>query len=159
MGNVEKLLNRTLSAKGFEDIMLVSTEGKIELTGARHEAEMGIDISAEVFLKKAGKDLFLLIYFITILATKIRCMLERSCFFSIFTGMLTFSCVMIEMHLKEIYRIWKIAKGWRDTGETYSCGSDKLTVSESSISERRRTGLRVDTVRVNEGFGYKRARH
>jgi len=147
--NAESHLNRTLSAKGFEDIMLVSTEGKIELTGARHETEVGIDISSEAYFKEGREKTYFTDLFYNKFSNKNQMYVVTPCFDlqGMFVG-----CVMIEMIMEEIYRILEDREGLGDTGETYIVNRDKLMVSESRFQKDSVLKLRVDTVGVNEGL-------
>ncbi len=147
--NAENHLNRTLSVKGFEDIMLVSSEGKIELTGAKHEKETGIDISAEAYFKEGREKTYFTDLFYNKFSDKNQMYVVTPCFDlqGVFVG-----CVMIEMTMEEIYRILEDHEGLGDTGETYIVNRDKLMVSESRFQKDAVLKLRVDTLGANEGL-------
>jgi len=141
--------NRSRVAKGYDDIMLVSAEGKIMLTCSGHKKEIGLDISEETYFKTGmGKthftDLFYnkfaeknLIYVIT----PCRDLQEK------FIG-----CVIVEMDMDRIYDMLSDREGLGESGETYLVNKEKLMVSESRFARDAILKTRVDTFGVNEGL-------
>jgi methyl-accepting chemotaxis protein len=147
--NTQKHLNRIASTKGYNDIMLVSAEAKITVTGTEHSAETGLDVSGETFFKQ-GK--------------------EKTCFTDLFYNKSVnknlmyvttpcldlqgqfLGCVVIEMNLIRIYDVLVDRNGLGESGETYIVNRDKLMVSESRFMKDAVLKVRVDTVGVNDGL-------
>jgi len=147
--NTEGHINRIVSAKGFEDIMLVSAEGKIELTSTKHTAEVGTDISTETYFKQAREKTCFTDLFYNKFAGENLMYVNTPCLDmqGQFVG-----CVMIEVDMKKFYKILEDREGLGETGETYVVNQDKLMVSESRFLEDAVLKVRVDTIGVNEGL-------
>ncbi|MBI5677911.1 MAG: HAMP domain-containing protein [Planctomycetes bacterium] len=150
--NTEGHISRIVSAKGFEDIMLVSAEGKIELTGAKHTAEVGTDISTETYFKQAREKTYFTDLFYNKFANENLMYVVTPCFDlqGMFVG-----CVMIEMDMKRLCKILVDREGLGETGETYLVNQDKLIISESRFLQDVVLKVRVDTMGANEGLAGK----
>ncbi len=149
--NVQEHLNRMLSTGEYEDIMLVSAEGRIELTGTnhRHTEETGIDISSENYFKQGKEktyftDLFYNKFSDANLMYIITPCLDRG---GKFVG-----CVMVEMNMKKINEVLVNREGLGESGETYLVNREKFIVSESRFQKDAVLKVRVDTRGVNEGL-------
>lgn len=150
--NTEGHINRIVSAKGFEDIMLVSAEGKIELTSIKHTSEVGDDISPEPYFKLSREKTYFTDLFYNKFVNENLMYVVTPCFDlqGVYVG-----CVMIEVDMKKFYKILVDREGLGESGETYIVNQGKLMVSESRFLQDAVLKVRVDTVGVNEGLAGK----
>ena len=147
--NTEGHINRIISTKGFEDIMLVSADGKIALTGTKHTSEVGTNISAEIYFKHGKEKSYFTDLFYNKFAGENLMYVVTPCLDmqGQFVG-----CVMIEVDMKKCYMILEDREGLGETGETYIVNQDKLMVSESRFLKDAVLKTKVDTLGVNEGL-------
>ncbi len=152
--NTQEHLNRILSSDKYEDIMLVTAEGKIELTGTKHKhaEELGLDISMEAYFKQGKEntcftDLFYnkfagenLMYIIT------PCNDQQGRFIG---------CVMLEMDMGRINDVLTNREGLGESGETYLVNKEKLIISESRFLKDSVLKVKVDTLGAREGLAGK----
>ncbi len=147
--DVQGHVNRMLTSGEYEDIMLITAEGKIELTGTNHKhaEEVGLDVSGETYFKQGKEntcftDLFYnkfaggnLMYIVT------PCRDQQGRFVG---------CVMLEMEMDRIYDVLTNREGLGESGETYLVNKEKLMVSESRFQKDSVLRVKVDTLGVNE---------
>ena len=153
--NTHVTLNRIASLKGYNDIMLVSAEGKIELTSAEYgdlEWDVGLDVSTEPYFKRGKEktyftDLFYnkftgknLLYVVT------PCLDQQGRFIG---------CVIAEININRIYDMLVDRDGLGQSGETYIVNQEKLMVSEARFHKDAVLKIKVDTFGVNEGLAGK----
>ncbi len=150
--NAQGHLNRIASTKGYEDIMLISAEGKIELTCAEHAAEVGFDVSSEYYFKEGKEKTCFTDLFYNKFANKNLLYIVSPCIDAQgrFAG-----CVILEVGMKRIYNILVDREGLGETGETYVVNREKLMVSESRFLKDVSLRVKADTVGVTEGLSGK----
>ncbi len=152
--NLSGHLARARAAKGYDDIMLVSSEGKIVITSTHHakEEEVGLDVSAETYFKQGREKTYITDLFYNTLAGKNLMFVVTPChdLQGQFVG-----CVMIEIDLKRIYNVLTDRTGLGESGETYIVNQDKLMVSESRFLENTILKYKVDTLGSQEGLAGK----
>ncbi|HEY4481877.1 MAG TPA: methyl-accepting chemotaxis protein, partial [Candidatus Brocadiaceae bacterium] len=150
--NAQGHFNRSVIAKGYDDIMLVSAEGKIELTGAKHIDEVGLDVSAEPYFKQGKEKTCFTGLFYNKLAGKNILYVITPCYDhqGQFIG-----CLIVEMDMKRINDMLVDREGLGESGETYLVNQDKLMVSESRFLKDAVLKTKVDTFGVNEGLAGK----
>ncbi|MBI2469926.1 MAG: methyl-accepting chemotaxis protein [Planctomycetes bacterium] len=151
--NMHGHLTRIASTKGYDDIMLVSAEGKIELTtGAKHAKELGFDVSSEIYFKEGkAKTYFTNLFYNKITDTNLMyvvtpCLGVQGQFLG---------CLIIEMDMKKIYSILSDREGLGNTGETYIVNQEKLMISESRFLKDTVLKVKVDTMGANDGLAGK----
>ncbi len=147
--NTQRHLNRIASTKGYDDIMLISAEGKITVTGTEHSAETGLDVSGEIFFKQGKERTYFTDLFYNKFSNKNLMYVITPCLDlqGQFLG-----CVVIEMNLARIYNILVDHEGLGESGETYLVNRDKLMVSESRFMKDAVLKVRVDSMGVNDGL-------
>ncbi|MEK6635438.1 MAG: methyl-accepting chemotaxis protein [Planctomycetota bacterium] len=145
--NVQGHLNQIVSNKGYDDIMLVSAEGKIEATGAEHSKQAGLDISSEPYFKLGREKAYLTDLFYNKLAGKnsmyviMPCTGEQGKFIG---------CVITEMNMKKIYDILNDREGLGESGETYLVNREKFMISESRFLKDAVLKVKVERFGANE---------
>ncbi len=150
--NAQAHFNRIAATKGYEDIMLVSAEGRIEVTGALHAAEVGLDVSAENYFKEAKEKTYFTDLFYNTFANKSLMYVVTPCI----DGQGRFvGYVVVEAGLDRIYNILSDREGLEETGETYLVNREKLMISESRFLRDTVLKVKVDTLGVNEGLSGK----
>ncbi len=142
-------LSRIAQTGGFEDIMLVSATGKIELTSAKYAVEVGTDISEEIYFKQGKAQTYFTDLFYHTLSKKNLMYITTPCCDQQgqFLG-----CVIVEMDIKRVYNVLSDREGLEESAETYIVNKDKLMVSESRFIRDAILKTRVDTRGVNEGL-------
>lgn len=150
--NTREYLGRIASIKGFDDIMLVSAEGKIELTSTEEIGEIGFDMSAETYFKLGRQKTYITDLFYNKFALKNRMYVLTPC---LDTQGQFVGCLLVEMDLKKVYSILADRKGLGETGETYVVNQDKLIISESRFQKDAVLRVKVDTLGSNEGLAGK----
>jgi len=150
--NAQGHLNRIASTKGYEDIMLVSAEGKIELTCVEHSAEVGFDVSSEHYFKEGKEKTYFTDLFYNKFANNNLMYVVTPCIDGEgrFVG-----CVIVEVGMKRIHNVLADREGLEGTGETYIVNREKLMVSESRFLKDTVLRVKVDTLGVNEGLSGK----
>ena len=146
--NAQGHLNRIAATKGYNDIMLVSADGKIELTTSEH-GDLGSDISAESYFKQGREKTYItdLFYYKysneNIMQVATPCVSAQGQFMG---------CLILETNMKKIYDVLVDREGMGESGETYIVNRDKLMVSESRFLKDAVLKTKVDTFGVNEGL-------
>jgi methyl-accepting chemotaxis protein len=153
--NTHETLNRIASLKGYNDIMLVSAEGKIELTSAEYgdlEWDLGLDVSTEPYFKRGKEktyftDLFYnkftgknLLYVVT------PCLDQQGRFVG---------CVIAEINMNRLCDVLVDREGLGQSGETYIVNQEKFMISEARFHKDAVLKTKVDTFGVNEGLAGK----
>ena len=146
--NAHGHLHRIALTKGYNDIMLVSADGKIELTTSEH-GDLGSDISAETYFKQSREktyftDLFYYKYSNqNVMQVATPCVSMQGQFIG---------CVILETNMENISDLLVDREGLGESGETYIVNRDKLMVSESRFLKDAVLKTNVDTFGVNEGL-------
>ena len=150
--NAKGHLSRIASTKGYEDIMLISADGKIELTCDEHSAEMGLDVSSEYYFKEGKERTHFTSLFYNKFAGKNLIYITTPCFDmqGRFAG-----CVVLEAVLKRIYNVLVDREGLGETGESYLVDRDKFMISESRFIKDAVLRVKVDSFGVSEGLSGK----
>ncbi len=150
--NAKGHLSRIASTKGYEDIMLISADGKIELTCDEHSAEMGLDVSSEYYFKEGKERTHFTSLFYNKFAGKNLIYITTPCFDmqGRFAG-----CVVLEAGLKRIYNVLVDREGLGETGESYLVDRDKFMISESRFIKDAVLRVKVDSFGVSEGLSGK----
>ncbi|MEK6728632.1 MAG: methyl-accepting chemotaxis protein, partial [Planctomycetota bacterium] len=150
--NAQGHLSRIASTKGYEDIMLISADGKIELTCDAHLAEVELDVSSEPCFKEGKEKTHFTGLFYNKFAGKNLMWITTPCFDmqGRFAG-----CVILEMGMKRIYNLLVDREGLGETGESYLIDREKFMISESRFIKDAVLRVKVDTVGVNEGLNGK----
>ncbi|MEK7297101.1 MAG: hypothetical protein AAB069_04290, partial [Planctomycetota bacterium] len=150
--NAHGHLSRIASTKGYEDIMLISADGKIELTCDAHLAEVELDVSAEPCFKEGKEKTHFTGLFYNKFAGKNLMWITTPCFDmqGRFAG-----CVILEMGMKRIYNLLVDREGLGETGESYLIDREKFMISESRFIKDAVLRVKVDSFGVNEGLSGK----
>ncbi len=153
--NTHGTLDLIASLRGYNDIMLVSAEGKIELTSAEYgdlEWDMGLDISTEPYFKRGKEKTYFTDLFYNKLADKNLLYVVTPCLDQQgrFIG-----CVIAEINMNKLYNVLVDREHLGESGETYIVNHEKLMVSESRFQKDIVLKLKVDTFGVNEGLAGK----
>ena len=150
--NAQGHLNRIATTKGYDDIMLISAEGRIELTCTEHSAEVGFDVSSDDYFKEGKEKTYFTDLFYNKFANKTLMYVVTPCIDEQgrFVG-----CVIVEVGLKRINHVLIDREGLEETGETYIVNRDKLMVSESRFLKDTVLLVKVDTHGTNEGLSGK----
>ncbi len=150
--NMREYLSQTATIKGYDDIMLVSAEGKIELTSTEEIGEVGFDMSAETYFKFGKQKTYITDLFYNTFAHKNRMYVLTPC---LDTQKQFVGCLLIEIDLKKVYAILNDRKGLGETGKTYAVNQNKLMVSESQFQKDAVLKVTVDTLGSKEGLAGK----
>ena len=150
--NAQGHLGRIASTKGYDDIMLISADGKIELTCDEHLGEVGLDVSSEHCFKEGKEKTHFTSLFYNKFAGKNLMYITTPCFDmqGRFAG-----CVILEVGMKRIYNVLVDREGLGETGESYLVDREKFMLSESRFIKDAVLRVKVDTFGVNEGLGGK----
>lgn len=147
--NAQGHFGRSVKAKGYEDIMLVSACGKIELTGAEHVKEVGLDVSGEPYFQQGKEKTYFTDLFYNKLAGRNMMYVTTPChdLQGQFVG-----CVVIEMNLDRIYDVLLDREGLGESGETYIVNQEKFIISDSRFLKDAVLRIKAETSGVNEGL-------
>src|SRR3990170_5034076 len=150
--NTHVTLNRIASLKGYNNIMLVSAEGKIELTSAEYgdlEWDLGLDVSTEPYFKYGKEKTYFTDLFYNKFAGKNLLYVVTPCLDQQgrFLG-----CVIAEININRIYDMLVDRDGLGQSGETYIVNQEKLMISEARFHKDAVPKTKVDTFGVNEGL-------
>ncbi len=145
-------LKRIASTKGYDDIMLISADGEIELTCDEHTEEVGLDVSSEYYFKEGKVKTHFTSLFYNKFAGKNLMYITTPCFDlqGRFVG-----CVILEVGLKRIYNVLNDREGLGETGESYLVDQEKFMISESRFIKDAILRVKADSFAVNEGLGGK----
>src|SRR3972149_1632157 len=142
-------LNGIISSAKLCDIMLVSADGKIVLTGISHKAEQGGDASGEVYFKRGKEKTYFTDLFYNKFVGDNNMYVVTPChdILGRFVG-----CVILEINVKGIYEMLADRQGPGETFETYIVNQENFIVSESRFIKDAVLKVKVDTLGVNEGL-------
>jgi len=142
-------LNGIISSNKLTDIMLVSAEGKIVLTGTSHKEETGTDVSEEIYFKRGKEKTYFTDLFYNKFVGGNNMYVVTPChdILGRFVG-----CVMLEINVKGIYEMLADHEGLGETFETYIVNQEKFMVSESRFINDAELKVKADTLGVNEGL-------
>ena len=142
-------LEGIISSSKLCDIMLVSAEGKIVLTGISHKEEIEADVSDEIYFKRGKEKTYFTDLFYNKFVGDNNMYVVTPChdLLGRFVG-----CVILEINVKGIYEMLANHEGLGETFETYIVNQENFIVSESRFIKDAVLKVKVDTLGVNEGL-------
>ena len=142
-------LDGIISSSKLCDIMLVSAEGKIVLTGISHKEEIETNVSDEIYFKRGKEKTYFTDLFYNKFVGDNTMYVVTPChdLLGRFVG-----CVILEINVKGIYEMLADHEGLGETFETYIVNQDNFIVSESRFIKDAVLKVKVDTLGVNEGL-------
>ena len=142
-------LEGIISSSKLCDIMLVSAEGKIVLTGISHKEEIETNVSDEIYFKRGKEKTYFTDLFYNKFVGDNNMYVVTPChdLLGRFVG-----CVILEINVKGIYEMLANHEGLGETFETYIVNQENFIVSESRFIKDAVLKVKVDTLGVNEGL-------
>ena len=142
-------LDGIISSAKLCDIMLVSADGKIVLTGISHKEEIETDVSDEIYFKRGKEKTYFTDLFYNKFVGDNNMYVVTPChdILGRFVG-----CVILEINVKGIYEMLADREGLGETFETYIVNKENFIVSESRFIKDAVLKVKVDTLGVNEGL-------
>lgn len=142
-------LNGIISSSKLCDIMLVSAEGKIVLTGISHKEEIETNVSDEIYFKRGKEKTYFTDLFYNKFVGDNTLYVVTPChdILGRFVG-----CVILDINVKGLYEMLADPEGLGETFETYIVNKENFIVSESRFIKDAVLKVKVDTLGVNEGL-------